>query len=1121
MRLERGAHVWFNSPKVSWTQGTVTEVSGDEKKVVYACRGQDDDELFQGLLERDVHQFRPESLTEDVNDLLHLTELHESSLFNCVKKRYMNDIVYTNIGSIVVALNPFNFKIPHYQDDKMAEYMKEGEIIEKNLPHSWAVAHNAYHAMLNNQQNQCVIITGESGAGKTEATKIVQKYLCEVSCVKGDEKQKEQAKLVGFRIQQASPILEAFGNAKTVRNDNSSRFGKFMKVQFAKSGMLVGSSTVRYLLEKSRIITAGPEERVYHAFYQLTAGSEASRFNLLAQKEHVSLGKGGVYKIKGVDDAECFKETAQAMLDVGIEPLEQDAVWRLLAGILFLQNVAFKGEEKCIVSTDGKSTSSLAAAAQQLAVPLEGLEKELITTTQKVRGEDVVKNLGEVAAAAGRDALTKALYEGLFGWLVDKVNEKTAGDDACTQWIGLLDIFGFENFAVNSFEQLCINLTNETLQNHYNAFIFEKDVEECRAERIDVTKVSFDDNTACVDVISGKGGILALLDDQCALGKGTDAGFLNDVNEAHAKHPHFAKQRVRGSSFAIRHYAGTVEYATDGFLEKNKDTLKLSMRVFIRAEGSDFIRLLIAEPPSTRGRAPTVSSFFKNQLKDLMCVLNSSNPHWIRCIKPHPAKQPKMFDGVSVMTQMRSAGILETVRIRSQGFPVRIPVEKFGQKFSLIIGEAGVGGNALGNAQRILKEAAISSEQAQVGLTKVFLRHEGYTRLLAEYERYCSVLVLRIQCLARGHSGRLIAARMWFKRFEEVLELQRKLRKQQTELLAQEAKIREEQTQAVQAEWERIIASERALRREVELVRLNRMATRIQRRVRGFLDRGIVLLLKAEIARAEEEYLAQECLAEARKAMRAWIEERRKWEKGEKERARAAAWKEQQKSSEERRLNEKARLAERERLKAQQREAEKEREKEEVRKHRIAADRRAREESRQNKEQALQKSPAVGSGCRQKGKGETGFLSQLDPISLHFKVQAGPWRPFAGTKRLQQQLWGLWHRGKRCVSGWRSRLRSNCSQIHLARSPRSRSTAACHAGAKPSSPVKGKLIRLTTGTLRIGVPQSIDSQWNALTILERLLPSLSAAIITFLELRTHLQTQLCVDPKFARRRERF
>eukprot|EP00755_Sulcionema_specki_P014835 Sspe_Gene.57762::Locus_31691_Transcript_1_1_Confidence_1.000_Length_1471::g.57762::m.57762 len=450
-----GAKVFYWDDNHAWALGSV--VSDDGKHFVVKGTGYSAtkvNDLGSAKVKDDkIWPAREDVLDEDETDLLDLTVLHDSTIQRCLYIRYMRDMVYTNIGAIVVALNPWNFKIPWYMDDQMHKYLAEGEVIRDNVPHSWAQAHNTFYDMRREGEDQTILISGESGAGKTEAAKIVMKYLGALSCLRGEESAKEAARKVAFNINQASPILEGFGNAKTVRNDNSSRFGKFMKVQFNDAGFLRGAFTVKYLLEKSRIVTTSPNERVYHSFYLLLKGKDAAKYGLKAPAEY-HVNAGNCIDIPGVDDGDDYNICLQAMKNCGFTDVQIDGVWRCVAGMLHFLLTRFRAidADTCEI----ESSTPVENGCTQWQIDTSVMKKELVTTTIETRDGPVTINLTTVKAADGRDAVVKAVYDELFGWEVLTINRTTDSGDG-TNFIGLLDIFGFEDFEYNSFEQICIN----------------------------------------------------------------------------------------------------------------------------------------------------------------------------------------------------------------------------------------------------------------------------------------------------------------------------------------------------------------------------------------------------------------------------------------------------------------------------------------------------------------------------------------------------------------------------------------------------------------------------------------------------------------------------------------
>jgi myosin heavy subunit len=714
-------------PQHAWVPGTVEDFDG---KVGVVSVTQPKKQTISKLKEDDIFICDEAAMNEDVDDLLNLAVLHDGTLLACLRQRYLKNIVYTNIGAIVVALNPFNYKIPWYMDDKMGQYLAEGDTIQENLPHSWAVAHNTYYEMRADSGNQCILVSGESGAGKTEASKIVMKYLGAVSGLSAtSEDEKKAGQLVGLKMMQSNPILEAFGNAKTVRNDNSSRFGKLMRIKFNEKGVLTGADVTKYLLEKSRILTSAPDERCYHSFYLLLKGKDRESFGLNPIADYKTVNAGKAPNVPGMDDTEDYMLVNEAMTTCGVEDSDRNSIWRTLAGILTFQQVNFE-------PLDGGDKCQLAAGCAPLldnvcaywGVDAVILDKELRTTTLIINKQKVLREMNVVKAIDARDSLCKHTYDQVFASLVTTINKTIDTDDEAS-WIALLDIFGFEDFKLNSFEQVCINLTNETLQGHYNSFIFVRDMEECRAEGIDTTDIKFPDNTPCIDMVSAKGGILSILDEECVLGQASDLTFLDKINQRFGKNPFYDQPRLaKVPSFRIHHYAGTVTYDVENFLEKNRDTLKDNLKLMMRASSDPFVAQLLPAP--VEGSKYTVGGFFKTQLKQLMVLINSTNPHWIRCIKPHPAKKPLMFDGVQTLNQLRSSGVLGTVQIRKAGYPIRIKHADFLRKYRVLAVCVDPSVKKVEDiCSGILKVCEFGMAMGQIGKTRVFLKSDAYQQM--------------------------------------------------------------------------------------------------------------------------------------------------------------------------------------------------------------------------------------------------------------------------------------------------------------------------------------------------------------------------------------------------------
>jgi myosin heavy subunit len=781
--------VFVNHAEDSWVVGRVLGVEANTARAVstkkhnewcFTVRTEDPERKQNGAVLTKVEEWNvamcdAATLGKTPDDLLHLTHLHDSTLLRCLCLRYMNDVVYTNIGAIVVALNPFNYKIPHYQDDRLSKYLAENgqHIRDKLLPHSWTQAHNTYQDLKIDLKNQCILISGESGAGKTEATKIVLRYLSKVSALDCDQTAQRQAEGVLNNLVACSPVLESFGNARTVRNDNSSRFGKLMKVKFNQTYVIIGAHTTKYLLEKSRIVTASLNERVYHSFY-LTMRSPTARDDYLftqAPTKYRSVDSGKCIDNSEFNTAEDYEGVCECMVQLGMDKVAVRSTWRVAAAVVHQSNILFEPHGEGSTIPDGANGAlALESAAALFGVPSAALLEEYTSTTMTVGGESVRKKLPVHKAADVRDALSKAVYEALFSQLVDRCNERCDVAAPNNTWIALLDIFGFEDFEVNSFEQLCINLANETLQGHYNEFIFRKDMEECRAEGIDVVDIQCPDNSPCVDLIAGPSGLLVILDDECSLGKGTDMGFFESAaSRFDGKHPFFMKRKVARDNFIVKHYAGDVTYTVTGWLEKNRDTLKPELQQCLVKSSDKLVASLFADAngaaPTGGGKKTTVGAIFRKQLEELMTVINSTNPHWIRCIKPHPAKKPRMFGGTYTITQLESSGVLGTVKIRKAGYPVRWPHKVFAMRFQVIVPLSSTSQHNSPaqwkkHATAILAEVELlKKEHAQIGTTLIFLKADAYPLLEKRKAAYMKKWATILQQTGRGYLRRLKAFR--------------------------------------------------------------------------------------------------------------------------------------------------------------------------------------------------------------------------------------------------------------------------------------------------------------------------------------------------------------------------
>ncbi|KAF2297551.1 hypothetical protein GH714_038681 [Hevea brasiliensis] len=663
-----------------------------------------------------------ESPPGGVDDMTKLSYLHEPGVLHNLANRYELNEIYTYTGNILIAINPFQ-RLPHLYDTHMMEQYKGAQFGELS-PHVFAVADVAYRAMINEGKSNSILVSGESGAGKTETTKMLMRYLAHLGGRSGVE-----GRTVEQQVLESNPVLEAFGNAKTVRNNNSSRFGKFVEIQFNKNGRISGAAIRTYLLERSRVCQISDPERNYHCFYLLCAAppEEREKYKLGNPKSFHYLNQSNCYQLDGVNDAEEYLATRRAMDVVGISEEEQEAIFGVVAAILHLGNIEFaKGEEiDSSVIKDEKSRFHLNMTAELLKCDAKSLENALIKRVMVTPEEVITRTLDPVGAVVSRDALAKTIYSCLFDWLVDKINSSIGQDPNSKQLIGVLDIYGFESFKLNSFEQFCINFTNEKLQQHFNQHVFKMEQEEYTKEEINWSYIEFVDNQDVLDLIEKKpGGIIALLDEACMFPKSTHETFAQKLYQTFKNNKRFIKPKLSRTSFTISHYAGEVTYQADQFLDKNKDYVVAEHQDLLTASKCSFVAGLFPPPPEESSKSSKFSSIgsrFKLQLQSLMETLNSTEPHYIRCVKPNNVLKPAIFENANIIQQLRCGGVLEAIRISCAGYPTRRTFYEFLLRFGVLAPEVMEGNHDDKVAcQMILDKMGLKGYQ--IGKTKVFLR---------------------------------------------------------------------------------------------------------------------------------------------------------------------------------------------------------------------------------------------------------------------------------------------------------------------------------------------------------------------------------------------------------------
>uniref|UniRef100_A0A1I7TBZ7 Unconventional myosin heavy chain 6 n=1 Tax=Caenorhabditis tropicalis TaxID=1561998 RepID=A0A1I7TBZ7_9PELO len=694
--------------------------------------------------DRRVRLMHPTSV-QGVEDMCQLGDFHESAILRNLFIRYREKLIYAYTGSILIAVNPY-MDIAIYTADEIRMYKRKriGEL----PPHIFAIADNAYTNMRRERKNQSVIISGESGAGKTESTKLVLQFLATIS---GQHSWIEQ------QVLEANPVLEAFGNAKTIRNDNSSRFGKYIDVHFNESGSIEGAKIEQYLLEKSRIVTQSENERNYHIFYCLLAGlSKEEKFELElgTAADYYYLIQGKTLTAEGRDDAADLAEIRSAMRVLMINEQEISSIFKLLAALLHIGNIRFRqNTTDNMESVDVADPSTLVRIAKLLHLHEQNLLDAITTKSLVTREERVISRLNGQQAIDARDALAKAIYGKLFIHIVRRVNDAIYKPSQSKRTsIGILDIFGFENFESNSFEQLCINFANETLQQFFVQHVFKMEQKEYDEENINWRHIKFVDNQATVDLIAQRPlNILSLIDEESIFPKGTDKTMLLKLHSTHGRNELYLQPKSElQRAFGVTHFAGNVFYNTRGFLEKNRDSFSADLSALISSSKMPFLARLFDDidyDTSSRKKV-TVGNQFRRSLEQLMTQLTQTHPFFIRCIKPNELKRALVMDRDLVLRQLRYSGMMETIKIRRSGYPIRHDYYPFVFRYRVLV--PSIRGpvkkiDVNDAAKKICHKVLGTNADYQLGKTKVFLKDKHDLVLEQEYYRVLKEKAIIIQ----------------------------------------------------------------------------------------------------------------------------------------------------------------------------------------------------------------------------------------------------------------------------------------------------------------------------------------------------------------------------------------
>ncbi|XP_021086551.1 unconventional myosin-Vb isoform X4 [Mesocricetus auratus] len=742
----RYTRVWIPDPDEVWRSAELTKDYKEGDKTLQ-LRLEDDTILEYpiNVQNNQVPFLRNPDILVGENDLTALSHLHEPAVLHNLKVRFLeSNHIYTYCGIVLVAINPYE-QLPIYGQDVIYAY--SGQNMGDMDPHIFAVAEEAYKQMARDEKNQSIIVSGESGAGKTVSAKYAMRYFATVGGSASDTN-------IEDKVLASSPIMEAIGNAKTTRNDNSSRFGKFIEIGFDKKYHIIGANMRTYLLEKSRVVFQAEDERNYHIFYQLCAAASLPEFKELAltcAEDFYYTSHGGNTTIEGVDDAEDFEKTRQALTLLGVRESHQLSIFKIIASILHLGSVEIQSErdgDSCSIPPKDEHLSNF---CHLLGVEHSQMEHWLCHRKLVTTSETYVKTMSLQQVVNARNALAKHIYAQLFSWIVEHINKALHSSLKQHSFIGVLDIYGFETFEINSFEQFCINYANEKLQQQFNSHVFKLEQEEYMKEQIPWTLIDFYDNQPCIDLIEAKLGILDLLDEECKIPKGTDQNWAQKLYERHSNSQHFQKPRMSNTAFIVIHFADKVEYLSDGFLEKNRDTVYEEQINILKASkfplvadlfqddkdsvpatstaknrSSSKINVRSSRPPmkvSNKEHKKSVGFQFRTSLNLLMETLNATTPHYVRCIKPNDEKLPFHFDPKRAVQQLRACGVLETIRISAAGYPSRWTYHDFFNRYRVLMKKRELANTDKKSICKSVLESLIKNpDKFQFGRTKIFFR---------------------------------------------------------------------------------------------------------------------------------------------------------------------------------------------------------------------------------------------------------------------------------------------------------------------------------------------------------------------------------------------------------------
>ncbi|XP_075260302.1 uncharacterized protein LOC142351925 isoform X3 [Convolutriloba macropyga] len=787
--------VWIPSDKNGYEAASIKEDLDDDKYKVQLVQGGDTKVISRD----DVSKMNPPKFSK-TEDMANLSNLNEASVLHNLKERYFSGLIYTYSGLFCVVVNPYKH-LPIYSDEIVERY--KGYKRHENPPHVFAIADTAYRSMLLDREDQSILCTGESGAGKTENTKKVIQYIAYVAAsqkskINSSTSHTLSAGELEAQLLQANPILEAFGNAKTIKNDNSSRFGKFIRINFDQAGFIAGATIETYLLEKSRAVRQASDERSFHFFYQFLSAADHNTIIdsksdppkklhefLLEDFASYKFLSGGHVTVPGMNDQQEFKATLEAMSVMKFTEAEIKSIFRVASGVLLLGNLDFTMDKSEQATMTNDSVAQ--RVSHLLGVNSQHFSNALLKPKLKVGREMVVKAQNKTQVVNTLEACAKATYEKMFKWIVMRINKSLDKNKRQgVSFVGILDIAGFEIFQDNSYEQLCINYTNEKLQQLFNHTMFIKEQAEYQAENIDWHFVDYGlDLKPCIDLLEKPMGVFTLLDEDCLMPNSTDKSFVEKLVANHKDSPIFKKPpRSNEYQFNIKHYAGVVTYNSSQWIQKNSDPLNENIVELLKASSDPFVKSLWQDATNimnsvgsgandspfgaTRTRKSgmfrTVGQFYREQLNKLMNTLENTNPNFVRCIIPNYKKKAGEINAPLVLDQLRCNGVVEGIRICRQGYPNRIPFQEFRTRYEIlcpgVLQREFMDGRAA--AKMMLDSLELKEGLYKLGSSKIFFKTGVLAQLEEERDHKLTDLMIEFQAYCRG----ILARKAFSKRVE-------------------------------------------------------------------------------------------------------------------------------------------------------------------------------------------------------------------------------------------------------------------------------------------------------------------------------------------------------------------